>query len=92
MQHQLQVNPFAPVAVIKREGQSAPFQVGKIADALARAGVATGEFEVVRAQDLAQQVTARLAGRVAHIERIQDEAEAVLIESGHLETARAYIA
>ena len=92
MQHQLQVNPFAPVAVIKREGQSAPFQVGKIADALARAGVATGEFDVVRAQDLAQRVTARLAGRVAHIERIQDEAEAVLIESGHLETARAYIA
>ena len=92
MQHQLQVNPFAPVAVIKREGQSAPFQVGKIADALARAGVATGEFDVVRAQGLAQRVTARLAGRVAHIERIQDEAEAVLIESGHLETARAYIA
>ena len=92
MQHQLQVNPLAPVAVIKREGQSAPFQVGKIADALARAGVATGEFEVVRAQDLAHRVTARLAGRVAHIERIQDEAEAVLIESGHLETARAYIA
>jgi ribonucleoside-triphosphate reductase (formate) len=92
MQHQLQVNPFAPVAVIKREGQSAPVQVGKIADALARAGVATGEFDVVRAQDLAQRVTARLAGRVAHIERIQDEAEAVLIESGHLETARAYIA
>ena len=92
MQHQLQVNPFAPVAVIKREGQSAPFQVGKIADALARAGVATGEFGAARAQDLAQQVTARLAGRVAHIERIQDEAEAVLIESGHLETARAYIA
>ena len=92
MQHQLQVNPFAPVAVIKREGQSAPFQAGKIADALARAGVATGEFDVVRAQDLAQRVTARLAGRVAHIERIQDEAEAVLIESGHLETARAYIA
>ena len=92
MQHQLQVDPFAPVAVIKREGQSAPFQVGKIADALARAGVATGEFDVVRAQDLAQRVTARLAGRVAHIERIQDEAEAVLIESGHLETARAYIA
>jgi ribonucleoside-triphosphate reductase len=92
MQHQLQVNPLAPVAVIKREGQSAPFQVGKIADALARAGVATGEFDVVRAQDLAQRVTARLAGRVAHIERIQDEAEAVLIESGHLETARAYIA
>ncbi len=72
MQHQLQVNPLAPVAVIKREGQSAPFQVGKIADALARAGVATGEFDVVRAQDLAQRVTARLAGRVAHIERIQD--------------------
>ena len=92
MQHQLQVNPFAPVAVIKREGQSAPFQVGKIADALARAGVATGEYDVVRAQDLAQRVTARLAGRVAHVERIQDEAEAVLIESGHLETARAYIA
>ena len=92
MQHQLQVNPLAPVAVIKREGQSAPFQVSKIADALARAGVATGEFGAARAQDLAQQVTARLAGRVAHIERIQDEAEAVLIESGHLETARAYIA
>ena len=29
---------------------------------------------------------------MAHIERIQDAAEAVLIESGHLEMARAYIA
>ena len=92
MQGQASVNSSAPVAVIKREGQSAPFDMGKIAEALSRAGAATGEFDTARALELAQRATDRLAGRVAHVERIQDEAEAVLIEAGHLETARAYIA
>jgi hypothetical protein len=82
----------APLAVIKREGHSAPFAVDKIVSALARAGAASGEFDAAAAALLAERVVGRIRGRVAHIERIQDEAEAVLIEAGHLATARGYIA
>ncbi len=81
-----------PLAVIKREGHSAPFTIDKIVRALARAGVASGEFDAAAAAALADHVVGRIRGRVAHIERIQDEVEAVLIEADHLSTARAYIA
>ena len=80
-----------PLAVIKREGRTVAFDEGKIADALARAGAATGEFDVERAATLAASVTARLHRRVTGIEQIQDEVERVLHEAGHFATVRAYI-
>ncbi|MFO1339402.1 MAG: ribonucleoside triphosphate reductase [Burkholderiaceae bacterium] len=81
-----------PVAVIKREGRTVAFDEAKIAGAIARAGAATGEFGDDRAALLAAAVTARLSQRVTGIEQIQDEVERVLLDGGHLATARAYIA
>lgn len=82
----------APVAVIKREGRTVAFDASKIASAIERAGAATGEFGPERAQVLTATVTERLARRVTGVEQIQDEVERVLLEGGHLATARAYIA
>ncbi|CAD5373102.1 Ribonucleotide reductase of class III (anaerobic), large subunit [Rubrivivax sp. A210] len=80
-----------PVAVIKREGRTVGFDADKIRFALARAGVATGEFDDDQAQALTRCVVDRLRGRVTGIEQIQDLAERVLQEAGHYDTARAYI-
>lgn len=81
----------APVAVIKRDGRAAAFDLGKICHALARAGAATAEFGDTEAERLAGIVRERLHGRVAGIEQIQDIAERVLMDAGHHATARAYI-
>ncbi len=81
----------APLAVIKREGHTVPFDARKIAAALARAGAATGEFDAARADELMARVAERLQRRVTSVEQIQDEVERVLSEAGHFDTARAYI-
>ena len=81
----------APLAVIKREGHTVPYDGRKIAAALARAGAATGEFDAARADELAERVAERLQRRVTGVEQIQDEVERVLDEAGHFATARAYI-
>jgi ribonucleoside-triphosphate reductase len=81
----------APLAVIKREGHTVPFDAAKIAAALARAGAATGEFDAARADELTARVAQRLQRRVTGVEQIQDEVERVLDEAGHFATARAYI-
>ena len=81
----------APLAVIKREGHTVPYDARKIAAALARAGAATGEFDAARADELAARVAERLQRRVTGVEQIQDEVERVLDEAGHFATARAYI-
>lgn len=82
--------------LIKRDGRQVPFDTGKIVNALARAGAATGEFEHPVAERLAAEVTwivlARRKGEPVSIERVQDEAELGLIRAGFLKTARAYIA
>ena len=80
-----------PVAVIKRNGTTSTFQVDKIVQAIARAGQATGEFDLVRAQALAAQVVATLAKRVPTVEQVQDQVERTLSAAGHFDTARAYI-
>lgn len=81
----------APLAVIKREGHTVPFDARKIAAALARAGAATGEFDAARADELTALVAQRLQRRVTSVEQIQDEVERVLGTAGHFDTARAYI-
>jgi hypothetical protein len=81
-----------PLAVIKRDGRTAAFDLPKIASAIARAGAATREFDAERADALAAAVAGRLANRVTGVEQIQDEVERVLLDAGHLATARAYIA
>ncbi len=48
---------------IKRDGARAPFELGKIASAIARAGAATGEFDADEARALADAVGRVLAHR-----------------------------
>ncbi|MDE2395794.1 MAG: ribonucleoside triphosphate reductase [Burkholderiales bacterium] len=83
--------PARPLAVIKREGHTVPFDDRKILDAITRAGAATGEFDAARAATLGAAVVERLSRRVTGVEQIQDEVERMLQESGHFATARAFI-
>ncbi|HWR76721.1 MAG TPA: ribonucleoside triphosphate reductase [Thiobacillus sp.] len=84
-----------PREVVKRDGQRADFDAGKIRSALLRAGQASGEF----GEDEADLLTAQVAKVLIHsfrgsppeIERIQDVVEQSLIAANHLATARAYI-
>jgi ribonucleoside-triphosphate reductase len=81
--------------VVKRDGRLVAFDEGKIRQALARAGEATGAFDGTVAARIASEVAGRLRERVAGeaigIEQIQDEVEVALLRAGHLGTARAYI-
>ncbi|MHB0982637.1 MAG: ribonucleoside triphosphate reductase [Thiobacillus sp.] len=84
-----------PQEVIKRDGQRADFDAGKIRSALLRAGQASGEFGEAEADLLTAQVAKVLIhsfrGAPPEIERIQDVVEQSLIAANHLATARAYI-
>jgi ribonucleoside-triphosphate reductase len=84
-----------PSTVLKRSGATAPFDGGKIASAIERAGKATGAFDAAEAQLLTGQTLKVLAhrfhDRAPHIEQIQDVVEQVLISANHFATARAYI-
>ncbi len=55
--------PALPREVVKRDGQRVPFELGKIASAIARAGAATGEFGAAEAKALADAVGRVLAHR-----------------------------
>src|SRR5664279_374730 len=84
------VPPALPTHVLKRDGQRAPFDLAKIASAIARAGAATGEFNARQAAELADAAGRVLAhrhtGGVPDIETIQDCVEhtlAVALEHLH---------
>jgi anaerobic ribonucleoside-triphosphate reductase len=86
----------APRQARKRDGRMVPFERGKIAAAIEKAGAATGEFDAAEAHRLAVRVVKILALRrerepEPEIERIQDTVEQVLLDSDHVRTARAYI-
>ena len=79
----------------KRDGRIVLFDVSKVTDAIAKAGVATGEFGKEEAEKLALRVI-NLAlsvtkNRIPTVEGIQDIVEEVLISSPHRKTAKAYI-
>jgi len=81
--------------VFKRNGGVKLFEISKIANALERAGRASGEFDATRAMALAaHDVMARIAAQghvTPHIEQIQDCVEAALFDAGYRATLRAYI-
>ncbi len=87
--------PALPAQVRKRDGARVPFELTKIASAIARAGAATGEFDADEANALAQAVGRVLAhkhtGGTPDIETIQDCVEHTLAAAGWFHTARAYI-
>ncbi|MBE0428254.1 MAG: adenosylcobalamin-dependent ribonucleoside-diphosphate reductase [Thermoleophilia bacterium] len=78
-----------------RNGRLLAFDAGRIERAIARAVAAAGESDGEVSRELAQQVIDRLdqkyAGGTPTVEEIQDMVETVLMETGHAETARAYI-
>ncbi|MDR2347253.1 MAG: ribonucleoside triphosphate reductase [Bifidobacteriaceae bacterium] len=77
-------------AVTKRDGRIVPFEIDRIARAIAKAGAATGEFDAAEALLLARFVTRKLDGTPA-VEQIQDCVEQTLMNAGYMATARAYI-
>lgn len=87
--------PQAPHTIIKRNGERAPYDRGKIKGALVKAGRASGEYDEGVAESLARlaelNVIANAGEGVPTIEFIQNEVERALLDSGYIETARRYI-
>lgn len=80
----------------KRDGGLEKFDPEKIADALEKAGAATGEFKRDIAEKLTQKVIDILnrqfdADHLPTVEKVQDVVEHVLMDSVFEETAKAYI-
>jgi ribonucleoside-triphosphate reductase (formate) len=79
----------------KRDGRSVKFEAEKITNAIAKAGLATSEFE----RDAAKKLTIKVLslaeklfdGKIMTVEEIQDVVEEVLLASPYRKTARAYI-
>ena len=92
----LSTTTVRPFSVIKRDGQTVEFDAKRIAQAIQKAGDATGEFNPIEARRIADIIVlyvrqrAEKAGQI-HVEEIQDIAEFALTTSGHFRTARAYI-
>lgn len=81
--------------IIKRDGQVVPYDRSRITNAIFKAAASTGGFGFEGADHLSSIVEQRTAdsyaGQVPTVEDLQDIVEAVLMENGHIKTARAYI-
>lgn len=79
----------------KRDGRRVKFNADKITAAIAKAGVATGEFDEKQAERLAAKVLAEAADQITTktptVEQIQDIVEQILLASKYKKTAKAYI-
>jgi ribonucleoside-triphosphate reductase len=79
----------------KRDGRIVPFESDRIAQAILKAGQATGEFELPIAQQLTTRVLAiaqpTLSAGLPTVEQIQDIVEDVLLASPFKKTAKAYL-
>lgn len=79
----------------KRTGKIVDFNSDKIATAIAKAGLATGEFDQKVAQELADKVVLEapktIRRQIPTVEEIQDVVENVLLASKYKSTAKAYI-
>lgn len=81
--------------IIKRDGRLVKFDAEKITSAIAKAGLATGEFDgktarklTIRALSLAEKL---FGGSTPSVEEIQDIVEEVLLSTSYRRTAKAYI-
>ncbi len=84
------------INVIKRDGQIAEFNLGKISEAITKAFKATEKFyteEIISL--LALRVTSdfqkKIKEETIHVEDVQDSVEAVLEQTGYTDVAKAYI-
>ncbi|MCD8339549.1 MAG: ribonucleoside triphosphate reductase [Burkholderiales bacterium] len=84
-----------PSFIIKRDGCVRDFDINKIANAIAKAGKATGEFDEATARRITNiEVVNNLRAKkleTPHIEQIQDAVEQALFQTGYFKTLRAYI-
>ncbi len=81
--------------IIKRDGRRVKFDAEKITSAIAKAGLATGEFDGKTARKLTIR-TLSLAEKLfgdctPSVEEIQDIVEEVLLSTSYRRTAKAYI-
>lgn len=81
--------------VLKRNGETQPFNLEKIANAIYKAAQAVGGEDYQKSLFLAAQVKEAVdvafADRTPAVEDIQNIVEKVLIENRHAKTAKAYI-
>jgi len=80
----------------KRDGRLAIFEEKKIAEAIKKSVKAVGGQDMDKAESVVRQVVGILEviykdDRVPTVENVQDLVEKQLIESGHAQTAKAYI-
>ncbi|KQC08981.1 MAG: anaerobic ribonucleoside-triphosphate reductase [Smithella sp. SDB] len=83
------------IKIRKRDGRLVKFNAEKITNAIAKAGAATGEFDIKEARKLTIKVL-NLAeelfnGKILSVEEIQDVVEEVLLVTPYRKTAKAYI-
>jgi uridine kinase len=81
--------------IIKRDGQVVPYDRSRITNAIFKAAASSGGFgfdEAERLSGIVEQRTAEsYATQIPTVEDLQDIVESILMENGHLKTARAYI-
>lgn len=80
--------------ITKRDGREVKFEVAKIARAIEKAGVQTGEFgskEAGRLADIVEALVKKAVRGVPNVEQVQDTVEQVIMAGGHYQTAKAYI-
>jgi uridine kinase len=81
--------------IIKRDGQVVPYDRSRITNALFKAAASVGGFGFDEAELLTKLVEQRTidsyAEQIPTVEDLQDIVESVLMENGHMKTARAYI-
>ncbi len=81
--------------ITKRDGRLVPYDLDKIADAIAKAFIAAGKEDRPIARQLATRVDTALCEKYGSanctIEAIQDEVENVLMTAGHIDVAKRYI-
>ncbi|NMA84081.1 MAG: anaerobic ribonucleoside triphosphate reductase, partial [Epulopiscium sp.] len=83
------------VKIKKRDGREAPFNIEKIANAIFKAAQAAGGQDYKTSLQLSERIATELGQNfqetIPEVEDIQDMVEKVLIESGHVKTAKEYI-
>jgi len=81
--------------IIKRDGRQEDFDPEKITNAIAKAGKASNQFDLITSKNLTLKVLAITESifkdQVPNVEEIQDVVEEVLLDSSYRKTAKAYI-
>ncbi|WP_136795725.1 ribonucleoside triphosphate reductase [Desulfosediminicola ganghwensis] len=92
--HPAEIRPLGLYKIRKRNGEVVSFESHKITMAIAKAGLATGEFGKDEAKRLSIKVLSlahQIVEGIPEVEEIQDLVEEALLASPHRKSAKAYI-